>query len=185
MGTRGAVCLVVDETEKVIYNHYDSYPGGLGEDVVGWLRAALAMSEVETRSAVSALRPVPDAEPTPEDFERLAKFRDPHVNRGEGWYSLLRHTQGDLALTLKAGLYESAANFPYDSLFCEWAYVVDFDARRFEVYRGFSQSPPSEGRWVGRDGEGGDPSYYPVQRIKSWSFDELPASIVVELDGDS
>src|SRR5688500_20082380 len=101
MGTRGAVCLVADGAEKVIYNHYDSYPSGLGMDVLAWLRSALA-DEAATRTAITALAPVPDREPTAEDAARLAEFHDPHVSTGKDWYALLRRTQGDLAATLRA-----------------------------------------------------------------------------------
>lgn len=174
MGTRGAVCLVVDGTEKVIYNHWDSYPDGLGEGVASWLRDSLA-DEDAARHAVQSLQPV-DAtvDPTAEDFERYGEFHDPNVSTGKDWYSLLRHTQGNLPMTLKAGLYEPSPDFPLDSLFCEWAYVVDFDARQFEVYEGFRQTPPTDGRWVGKRGD--DDQYYPVQRVAAWSFDDLPAA---------
>lgn len=38
MGTRGIMGFVVDGQEKLTYNHYDSYPDGLGLDVLRWLR---------------------------------------------------------------------------------------------------------------------------------------------------
>lgn len=181
MGTRGAIVLVADEQEKVIYNHYDSYPNGLGEDVLNWLRSSLD-TEQETRAAVIALRPVPKGDPAPEDIERHAETHDPNASTGTDWYSLLRHTQGDLAATLRAGLYEPADSFPLDSLFCEWAYVVDFDTRVFEVYRGFQQQPPAAGRWVERDAP--ENGYHAVDRVIFWKFDELPESVAAELAGE-
>lgn len=38
MGTRGFICFVIDAKEKTAYNHYDSYPDGLGLHVLTWLR---------------------------------------------------------------------------------------------------------------------------------------------------
>ncbi len=39
MGTRGAVGFVLDEKEKITYNHFDSYPSGLGCDVLNYLNS--------------------------------------------------------------------------------------------------------------------------------------------------
>lgn len=178
MGTRGAVCLVIDGQEKTIYNHFDSYPGGLGQDVLTWLKGSIDIN------AVRALRPVPEGDPTPDDFARLAEFHDPGVSSGRDWYALLRRTQGDLAATMRAGLYEDAGDFPRDSLFCEWAYVADFDARRFEVYRGFQTTPPTDGRWVGKPSADDSGKYYPVQRIAAWPLDDLPESLDTMESGD-
>jgi hypothetical protein len=57
MGTRGAVVLVADGQEKTVYNHYDSYPDGLGETVLKWVREALP-NEQEISASVVA-RPGP------------------------------------------------------------------------------------------------------------------------------
>lgn len=188
MGTRGAIVLVADGQEKVIYNHFDSYPQGLGEDVLGWLSNVLRagdgdegmLTESAARELVVALKPAPNREPTAEDLERYAEWHDPGVSTGKDWYALLRKTQGDPDAMLRAGLYEDdAADFPLDSLFCEWAYGVDFDERAFEVYKGFQETPPTAGRWVGRRlaPRPRVKSYYPVQRIAVWSFDKLPAPV--------
>ena len=36
-------------------------------------------------------------------------------------------------------------DFAQDSLFCEWAYVIDFDTNTFEVFKGFNRTPLTEG----------------------------------------
>lgn len=211
MGTRGALGFVLAGNEKITYNQYDSYPDGLGEDVLSWLRAALGLpvdvrdilaaeevgtpekvnpeSEARLRRQVERLAKVPDREPTGSDREQLAEFTDRDVSTGEDWYALLRRTQGEPERLLRAGLYEDASEFPLDSLFCEWAYVVDLDTRQFEVYRGFQVAPPTAGRWVGKqaatpaqDWQSGG-VYYPVALIHAWSFDELPAPEVGALAG--
>lgn len=187
MGTRGALAFVIAGEEKVTYNHWDSYPDGLGADVLEWLRGALSnedpMREANLREAVAALSPVPDRPPTHEEYDRLIKFSNPSVggrDEKDAWYRLLRETQGDPAKILAAGLYEPKPDFPLDSLFCEWAYVVDFDFRTFEVYQGFRQSPPTRGRWVGKqsteDYSAVSREYYPVQRVRVWGFDRLPTT---------
>ena len=180
MGTRGFVGFVVDGTEKIAYNQFDSYPDGLGVDVLEWLRSAAA-DVASLRERATALRVVQsDTEPTAEDVERLAGFADLKVSTKDPreWYVLLRETQGEPALMLQAGVIEDASHFPLDSLFCEWGYLVDLDAETFEVYQGFQQSPHRKGRFAGRRGPmragliGG--AYRPVALAKSWPLDKLP-----------
>ena len=177
MGTRGAIVFVSGGVEKTVYNHWDSYPSSLGVKMVEWLRHA-GQDLPTLRRRVDALRMVsPDMDPTAEDRERLSRYADPDVNRGEGWYSLLRHTQGDPEAILEAGVAEDVASFPLDSLFCEWTYVVDLDNENFEVYKGFQDAGPTKGRWstVSAPNEDG---YWPVSQITSWSIaEELSSNI--------
>lgn len=175
MGTRGAIVFVIDGIEKVGYNHWDSYPSGLGVHVLEWMREqANLFLDDELRQQVRALQLVDeDEEPTEEERERFSKYWNKSVSTGQDWYSLLRETQGKPGEILAAGAMTDGGNFPLDSLFCEWAYVIDLDTEVFEVYKGFQKSPPTEGRWVDRgkaDGQG----YWPVQRVVSWKFGELP-----------
>lgn len=185
MGTRGFVGFVVDGVEKISYNHFDSYPGGVGLDVLEWLRGVVAESEPTQRTLAKVLSVVPDRAPTDVEREALAEFEDSRVGSADDfWYRLLRETQGKPGAILQAGYYEDAAEFPLDSLFCEWGYLIDFDARVLEVYKGFRQTPPTEGRWVGRERPRGE-EYYPVQRVATFAFDALPANAeFAALEGD-
>lgn len=182
MSTRGFVSFVADGQTKTAYNHYDSYPSGLGADVLSWLQSA----DLEgAKEKAQALRLVDDeAEPTEADIERLKPYYNPSVGeRSERptWYQLLHETQGNPGAMLAAGAIEDASRFPADSLFAEWGYVVDFDAKVFEVYVGFQSRSHGEGRFAAmpRVREG----YAPVRLIKSWPLAELPPSLG-DLEGD-
>jgi len=173
MSTRGFIGFAIDSTVKAAYNHSDSYPDGLGHQMLDWLRGA----DLE-KAAQSArnLRVVdPRSEPTDADIAALKDFYDPNVGgRRErpDWYQLLRRTQGEPQLMLQAGVIEDASTFPADSLFAEWGYVVDFDAQVFEVYQGFQQSPHTEGRFAAMAPEGN--GYFPVRLAASWPLKALP-----------
>lgn len=69
-------------------------------------------------------------------------------------------------------------NFAGNSLFCEWAYVIDYDTRMFEVYEGCVKSGPAEGRFAEYDYQpehrDEEDRYYPVRLAASWSLDDLP-----------
>jgi hypothetical protein len=174
MGTRGFVGFVIDGTEKIAYNQFDSYPSGLGATVLSWLSTAVSDMDA-LRASVRELRVVEDGStPTPEDIERLRGFANQNVStqRLDEWYVLLRETQGQPELMLKAGVIEDASNFPTDSLFAEYGYIVDLDAGSLEAYRGFQRSGHTKGRFADRPRA--DTGYAPVALAASWPLNELP-----------
>lgn len=181
MGTRGFVGFVADGTEKIGYNHSDSYPDGLGLTVLAWLRNIDGGAAADAAIRLKVVGR--DDEPTDEDIERLK----PYANFGVGerterpsWYQLLRETQGQPELILEAGAIEDASQFPMDSLFAEWGYVVDFDANNFEVYRGFQRSAHELGRFASRSTGrvAAIDTYYPVALVATWPLDALPTDEV-------
>jgi hypothetical protein len=190
MGTRGFLGFVADDTEKIAYCHFDSYPSGLGLATLRWLRAAMDAPDV-LRKRIVELRVVdPDSHPTEADIERLSRYADTGVStkRLDDWYVLLRETQGNPHAMLDAGVIEDASGFPADSLFAEWGYVVDLDAMTFEVYEGFQNNRHSKGRFARRpvpQHSSSLPTYYPVALIRSWPLTELPSDdeFVAELEG--
>lgn len=209
MSTRGFIGLVIDGQEKITYNHSDSYPDWLGVRTLADVRDLMLLDEDLLKQLARDLEVVEDedATPTREHLQKFGHFADPNVGGSndkpadghtvQNYYQLLRNLQGHFADTLQLGLMTDGSSFPIDSLFCEWGYLVDFDARTFEVYRGFQKEYPTEGRWIGRPNEEEkeadyqwmletakaqkrepwrekEPEYKAVQRIASWSFDDLP-----------
>lgn len=147
MGTRGAIGFVVDGVEKVSYNHFDSYPDGLGKNVVEQVRAAdLAKWREQAKALVMIKGKKP---PTADQIEALSKFADESVSSGQKteWYVLLRGLQGDMQGTLDAGYMIDSHMFLKDSLFCEYAYIVNFDTGKLECYRGFQRKRHNKGRY--------------------------------------
>jgi len=132
MGTRGTIAVRIDGTTHSAYNHWDSYPSGLGEKMLAAAKVMLADRPV-WEQRVRDMKPVPDRKPTEEEIKALEPFTDLGVSTGrtDDWYCLLRNTQGDILTTVKAGLYEP---FPVGDE--EWSYVIDFDADIFEVWDG-------------------------------------------------
>lgn len=201
MGTRGAFGVIIGEQEKIGYNQYDSYPEGKGIEVLRFLRGA-DLSDL--RQQAEALRVVKDGEkPTPEDVEALKPWTNLGVSEQstDDWYCLTRDAQGDFGEMLKSGYIEDGSYFPLDSLFCEWAYIVDLDRNVFEVYKGFQKKLPKRGRWKGRPTKAEDEvsyvehlkwcaankrtpwqgersEYKAVEEVASWPLDRLPTDVV-------
>lgn len=175
MGTRGFVGFVVDGKEAISYNHANSYPGGVGLDTLAWLNRAnldIAAKVAKDVRIVSS-----ESLPTADDMERLGRYLVEGVGRRPDgqitWYQLLRGTQGSVGEMITAGVVEDSSYFPRtEGTWCEWGYLVDFDAWRFEVYRGFQKDPHPEGRFAnyGRS----DTGYYPCRLVASWPLDERP-----------
>lgn len=161
MGTRGFVTFFADGDEKTAYNQWDSHPSSLGLSVLNWLRLA-ATDPHALREKVRALRMVQDdAELSSAERERLAEVDGNASPAG----------------LFAAGVICDARDFPRDSLFAEWGYVIDLDAGAFEVYRGFRTVPHDKGRFADRPpiSRPSVITYYPVARVRSWDLEHLPA----------
>ena len=202
MATRGFITFVVNKTEKTCYNHFDSYPDGLGLDVLRYLRECAAAGTddhswsdggVNSRPAIdmirrraASLRVVTDTTPpTAEDIARFAQYSwdkaqhggEKDLRDGQQWYDLLHETQGDIGRILEAGVLEDAGDFPLDSLFAEWGYVIDLDAGTLDVYKGFQHHPHTAGRFADRKPaeRSAAGSYYPCAMVASFPLGGLPS----------
>lgn len=215
MGTRGFIGWKLDGKVILSYQQYDSYPDGVGVQFIADVRAEQARIAAEfvgegvPRDAVSTaqllrerfagrLRSVrvvspdeQDKDPGLADRERYGHLADEGVSTGSDWYSLLRHQQGSLASVLhNQVILQAHDDWPRDSLFCEWGYLLDLDADgglgRIEVYQGFQKEAPTVGEWAGEPaliedeyyrGEvvGRKPSeYFPVNCVVWFSFIGAP-----------
>lgn len=177
MGTRGSIGWHLGDIDPdvLLYNHFDSYPEGVGVDVLGHARRA-AKDFGAVCEAVAGLTVVDETgEPTPEQVEDLfSKGVSPqNVSTGANWYAWLRGAQGNLDAYLQLGYAPVNNSFVYDSLFCEWAYVVNLAEKKLEVYRGF-QKAPGNGRYGtppnGPEAQG----YYGVSLLITFPFSDLP-----------
>jgi hypothetical protein len=180
MGTRGSYGVHVDGTDKLTYKHMDSYPGGLGRDLAEQVRKMLnEWGPDGLIEKARALTLVPeDGTPTQKQVDDLAKLHELIGNRGD-WYSVLRGYQGHLDQQLAIGLMTDGTGFVNESLFCEWAYVLNLDEMTFEVYRGFQKAPHDKGRYAKNEGHDG---YYPVALVKTFPLRGVTPEDVASLD---
>lgn len=154
MGTRGSFGVIVGEKEKIGYSQFDSYPAGNGVENLRWLRGVMEEGRLEEikRQASACKLVSDDVKPKPKDIKHLAAVTDLSVSERstKDWYCLTRATHGNIGAMLSCGYILDSSEFPLDSLFCEWAYIVDLDNEVFEVYRGFQKLLPIRGRWAER-----------------------------------
>ncbi|MEU9333184.1 hypothetical protein AB0D49_08460 [Streptomyces sp. NPDC048290] len=177
MSTRGFLGFLADGRETITYVHHDAYPSGLGADALAWARGVTDWDTVR-KQAAELVHIDADVRPTPEQYTALAQYADPTVGAKdkpepeEEWYRLLRRTLGDPAASLAGGHAAHNPDWPGDSLWCEWGYLIDCDERRFEVYAGL-QTAPRAGRFAGR-ATNPRSGYHAVKLLVSWPLDGLP-----------
>lgn len=150
MGTRGAWGVRKGGTDYIWYNHFDSYAEGLGEDIVTYLNNTKLDELKAACESITMLNT--NEKPTPEQIARCIKVGTIDLRVGSqsenDWYCLLRKAQGDVGKTLELGYCPDDKDFLADSLFCEYAYIINLDDGIFEIYRGFNKDPGAAGRYA-------------------------------------
>lgn len=192
MGTRGVFGVLIDGILKLGYNQFDSYPDGKGQENLEWLRSGLAEGKEEAwRKLARQLQThTSEDKPTAAEITHCQRAHavdlDVSAQSLDDWYCLTRETHGHIGQMLALGHAWDAHDFPADSLFCEWGYVVNFDDRVFEVYRGFQTKPHNKGRFADLPVEPASPGmnqYFPIALVARLSFDELPTQILATAKG--
>lgn len=177
MGTRGLYGFRKNGVDKTTYNHWDSYPECLGRTVV---RFCLETPEDQMSKMYDQIELVDeDSSATPEQIAFCRKTNTPDLSVGDrsesSWYCLLRNIQGDLN-SLKniiqsegKGYMIDNSSFIKDSLFCEYAYIINLDDHILEYYEGFQKEPDEAGRY-GCEQKAG---YYPCKLIGQVSLNDI------------
>ena len=164
MGTRGAYGLRKDGEDKITYNHSDSYPGSLGAAIAGFIRTT---SVGEMKKIFDKLIMVDDGDsPAP----RTAKLYLESLNSSVGggpkltWYNYLRGGQGNLSFYKdKKHIHMiDSHEFIKDSLFCEYAYIINLDTEHLEFYTGFNKNINANGRYAKLHSQDRDSDYLGV-----------------------
>jgi len=177
MGTSGAYGFRIDDTDKVTYNHFDSYPEWLGKQVVAFIKAH---SVDEMRSIARSIVLVnAKTKPTPEQVKECERWTNITVSEQstEDWYCLLREAQGNLeAYTQGLRYMIDDSSFLGDSLFCEWAYIINLDDGVLEVYVGFQkrQDKNPANRYRNLPCQYDKPEYYPVKLLLTFDLQRIP-----------
>lgn len=180
MGTRGAFGFYHNGEDKIAYNQHDSYPDGLGEDVVTFIQE----TGIEKLQQIASRIQLVDSKqkPTPEQIEHCKPWTDLGVSTGstDDWYCLLRLAQGNLhAYNEGLSYMKDAKSFMQDSLFNEWSYIINLDAALFEVYEGYNYTY-QENRYASKTPN--EQGYHSVHLIKTYPLSSIPSDWVAEVE---
>ena len=184
MGTRHLIAVQLDVGEKIAqYGQWDGYPEGQGINVLHFLRdemdedvfkrAVRNSSYIDPKELMKLWEKYgmrSDGLVTMDDAERMKKAH-PEYSRDTGAkiLNLIQSKPAGMKLNNNIG-------FAADSLFCEWAWAIDFDAGTFEAFEGFNQSGPlEEGDRFFFLNPLAEDGYYPVKKVAEWPLDSLPS----------
>lgn len=177
MGTRGSLGFIVEDKEYLAYNHFDSYPDGLGQDVLGFI-TKVNIEGGWTKFRENAKKVVQlegDRVTDPEIMERYKKYADLSVSERtlEDPYCLFRNIQDSwMEEIYKGDLQHFFFNnrFIYDSLFCEYAYIINLDTMKLEFYDGFQKKSQIGNRFGEKPNKD---SYYPCRLVGVFNLENI------------
>lgn len=174
MGTRGAIGFRVNNEDKVQYNHFDSYPSYLGLEILNYIQGTNLQALKETAERIILVEE--DGIPTEEQIVECQPWTNLDVSEHSvsDWYCLLRDAQGGLNAFSEGLKYMSDyKDFLKNSLFCEYAYIINIDEQVLEYYCGFNQKPRiRKGRYASLRSESNN-DYYGVVLLKKYPLETL------------
>lgn len=173
MGTRHLTVVKLDGAYRVAqYGQWDGYPEGQGATVLEFLQS-WNRSEFEAKVRASAFLTEDDVKAINAQI-KAEGLGDRWQNK---WPALTRDTGAEILRLIQdsePGIkLKNSISFAADSLFCEWAYVLDLDANALEVFKGFNKSPLAEGeRFFGMKDEDpkANPDYHPVRMVARYDI---------------
>lgn len=186
MGTRHLIAVKKNDRYGIAqYGQFDGYPSGHGVKVLEFARsmdrdafgAKVAATRFLTDSEIEALWVACGAKPGEEfvSMEVSEKFGEAHpqMDRCTGWRILQMVNDEPEGIELRDSL-----SFAADSLFCEYAYVIDLDAGTFEVFKGFNKDESAVAerfKHLPHKHDGRGKKYFAVTLLKSWPLVALPS----------
>lgn len=189
MGTRNLTMVICNGQTKIAqYGQWDCYPSGQGNTALQFLKSVNLqdfkkrlekvhfVTEEETKEKEAFLKSIGSN-------DGWVNFEQGKIYQQKYKFDSRDHAAGILQLLMDNPNIDVALNdsssFAADSLFCEWAYVIDLDAETFEVYKGFNQQPLTEkDRFFYLQDKNAE--YMPVKLVKSYSLNDLPDTETME-----
>lgn len=187
MGTRHLTMVQLGGEYKIAqYGQWDGYPSGQGRTVLDFLRKAnlekfakrVAQTQWLTEEELKAGWVECGADPSSTWVNMAVSKKHsetyPERSRDTGAEILNLVYKSKEPMKLKNDI-----SFASDSLFCEWAYVIDLDKKKLEVYKGFNESPLSrtEGdRFAAMplEPKSSGTQYYPIRKKAEFDLENLP-----------
>lgn len=164
MGTRNLIMVKSSEKYKVAqYSQWDGYPLGNGFNTVQFINNPQFDRDL-FKIKVDNL-----TEWTKQEILDLDIETYPELSRDTGT-DILKLIYED-----KVKKVISKIDFAWDSLFCEWGWLINLDTNCLDCFEGFQKEPLSEDQPFSdlQQAMNEDDEYYPIKLICSIPFNEL------------
>jgi hypothetical protein len=144
MGTRGSVGFIANEKNYLTYNHFDSYPDGLGVDVIEFIIKTNDWDDIKKN--VIKLQKVNETDKCPDDLIPMYEQFHQHVSSGDDWYSYLRDLQGiewiyHLDEIEHMCFMEGDIESIVKDCFIEYTYIINLDDMTFNFWSHGNKEP--------------------------------------------
>ncbi len=140
MSTRGAWGFRINGEDYLACNHYDSYPTGLGNEIIGFCNSHTL---IELEQIFNRIKWISDFN------NKSIDFNDIDFNKKD--IIVLRNSKN---------------NFIKNSLFCEYAYIINLDTGKLEYYEGYQDQPDETNRFGIEKQK--DYDFYPCKKIEEF-----------------
>ena len=167
MGTRGLWGIRKNNVDKAAYNHYDSYPSYLGYKIIDFVKAHTTDELSNIFENIILVNE--DDKPNLEQIEECSAYLNLEVSNRDAtdWYCLLRGAQGKPEEYAKGLKYMADyIDFIKDSLFCEFAYLINLDNETLEYWVGYQKKPDAMNRY----GTENPDKFYPCKLLKAYDL---------------
>jgi len=190
MGTRNLTMVISDKKTKVAqYGQWDGYPSGVGLSLLSFLTNKELFDKFKNNLyKVRFLDKEGVDKSFMEDYDKNAPIwsnePDNRTDEQKIWFKtfMTRDLAEEVLVNIGNSelpeiLIDDSSDFAADSLFCEWAYVIDLDKGTFEVYQGFNKEALTEtDRFypLQESIKEREDKYYPVKLLASFDLNNLP-----------
>jgi hypothetical protein len=188
MGTRNLT--MVQKNNKLVvaqYGQWDGYPSGQGALVLGFakkissklnrikfekqLKKCVNITEKEIKKLYKSVLGASYSKDGWVTIEQSNKLKNAlptlHRDTGADVLDIIFHSKDEIIYL------EDSSSFANDSLFCEWAYLINLDTNQLEVYVGFNKEPLEKSeRFYSTNTV--DDGYYPIKLLHTYDIDNLP-----------
>ena len=145
MGTRHLIAVFIDGEYKIAqYGQWDGYPSGQGGDVLEFI-SGMDKEHFKDKCRKARFFTKDEAEEVNKELRENQGLLEKEMK----YWHLNRYVCAKILKLVNDSpdgmILENKIYFAGNSLFCEWAYVIDFDTDKLEVYTGFNKSPLPKG----------------------------------------
>lgn len=176
MGTRNLTMVYKNGEYKVAqYGQFDGYPEGVGATLLNFLKS-VNMDAFNKAIQNVSFHTTKEIDEINKNIDEIRKDI-PNYSWKKYYPHLARECGGDILNQIVFNGVNKVLNdfdFAADSLFCEWAYVIDLDTNKFEVYKGFNQVKLNKNERFYCLEEKSKNGYHPVKFVKSYDINNLP-----------